>query len=332
MLKEYYRILEVPFTASFDDIKANYRTLAKKYHPDLNNGSKASEEKFKELQEAYYNLSDPEKRRAYDDKMGFSSSFGANDTQHRTGTSQDNEGLHGEPVPKFFFDDFLGQEKIIANLKVFVAAAKKRGETLEHTLITGEPGTGKSTLAYAIATELQEQSRVVHAHDILNLGDLCGILTNLQERDVLIMESFERLKPQVLEYLSSAISTFQIPIMVDSGPSARSIQLSLPRFTLIAIVNDKARFKPKHRTLFGITCNLDYLPSSTLEQVIAKFARSNNIVIDSEGTALIASYCHNSSKEAFHLLKRVRDFSEVYSNGKITKDITYYALQAMGVN
>jgi len=331
-LKEYYRILEVSFSASIDDIKANYRILAKKYHPDLNNGSKIAEEKFKELQEAYYHLSDPEKRRAYDDTMGFSSPSGTHNTAEQGGTVQADVQFQTHDVPIFFFSNFLGQEQLVANLKVFIAATKKRNEPLEHVLITGNPGTGKSTLAYAIVTELQSEARLVRAHDIVNVNYLAGILTNLGEGDVLILESFEKLRPSIIECLSPALSTFRMDIIIDSGSDARSIKLSLARFTLIAVVNDKTRLKPKLRSLFGITCNLDLMTSSVLEQVIARFAIANNIVIDSESASLIALYCGSSSKEAFHLLKRVKDFSEVYSNGKITKDITYYALQTMGIN
>ena len=332
ILKGYYGILEVSFSASIQDIKANYRILAKKYHPDLNNGSKIAEEKFKELQEAYYHLSDPEKRKIYDEKMGFSTPSRIHNSEEQRETVQNDIQSPARKVPTFFFSNFLGQEKTVANLKVFIGAAKQRHGSLEHVLITGNPGSGKSTLVYAIATELQFDAWWVNAHDLNSPAGLAGVLTGLGEGDVLIIESFEKIRPIVLEYLVPALTSFQLDIVIDSGPSARSIRLSLPRFTLIAVVNDKTRLKPKLRSLFDIICNLDPMSNSALEQVVARFAKSNNIIIDSESTSLIALYCGSSSKEAFHLLKRVKDFSEVYSNGKITKDITYYALQTMGIN
>jgi Holliday junction resolvasome RuvABC ATP-dependent DNA helicase subunit len=326
MTRDYYLILELTFSATDDDIKSNYRRLAKKFHPDLNNGSKAAEEKFKELQEAYYHLSEPDKRKAYDDRMGYSFTFREQDQSRR----QTETGISYQSVPVFFLTNYVGQERTISNLQVFIAAAKKRDESLEHVLIMGEPGTGKSTLAYGIATELQRPSFLVYGQDFVSPGDLAGILTNLSDTDVLVMEGFERLRPSILDYFVPALSSFKIQFKVDSGRNARSIELSLPRFTFIAVVDDKSRFKPKFRTLFGITCNIEIQNQHDFEQLILRFAKSNNIHLDLESAQVVATYCNMVPKEAFHLLRRIKDFADIYSSGRITKDITYYALQAMG--
>jgi Holliday junction DNA helicase RuvB len=230
------------------------------------------------------------------------------------------------------FSDFKGQKQVIENLVVFVTAAKQRGESLDHVLLHGPPGLGKTTLATIIANELQVNLRVTSGPVLDKPGDLAGLLTNLQEGDVLFIDEIHRLSPVVEEYLYSAMEDFQIDIMIDKGPSARSVQLTLNNFTLIGATTRSGLLTSPLRARFGIKFHLEYYDHEILTCIVKRSAGILNIRIDEEAAVEIARRSRGTPRIANALLRRVRDFAQVKGSGEIDIDITRYSLKALNID
>jgi holliday junction DNA helicase RuvB len=230
------------------------------------------------------------------------------------------------------FSDFKGQKQVIDNLVVFVTAAKQRGESLDHVLLHGPPGLGKTTLATIIANELQVNLRVTSGPVLDKPGDLAGLLTNLQEGDVLFIDEIHRLSPVVEEYLYSAMEDFQIDIMIDKGPSARSVQLTLNNFTLIGATTRSGLLTSPLRARFGIKFHLEYYDHEILTGIVKRSAGILNVKIDETAAVEIARRSRGTPRIANALLRRVRDFAQVKGSGEIDLDITKYGLKALNID
>jgi len=230
------------------------------------------------------------------------------------------------------FSDFKGQKQVIENLIVFVTAAKQRGESLDHVLLHGPPGLGKTTLATIIANELQVNLRVTSGPVLDKPGDLAGLLTNLQEGDVLFIDEIHRLSPVVEEYLYSAMEDFQIDIMIDKGPSARSVQLTLNNFTLIGATTRSGLLTSPLRARFGIKFHLEYYDHEILTGIVKRSAGILGIEIGEEAAVEIARRSRGTPRIANALLRRVRDFAQVKGSGQIDIEITRYGLKALNID
>jgi Holliday junction DNA helicase RuvB len=230
------------------------------------------------------------------------------------------------------FTDFSGQEKIIDNLKVFVKAALLRSESLDHVLLHGPPGLGKTTLAHVIANELRVGMKISSGPVLDKPGDLAGLLTNLESGDVLFIDEIHRLSPVVEEYLYSAMEDYKIDIMLDKGPSARSIQIDLNPFTLVGATTRSGLLTAPLRARFGIQCHLEYYDATVLYRIIQRSAAILNVGIDDEAANEIALRSRGTPRIANALLRRVRDFAQVKGNGAIDLSITRYALEALNID
>lgn len=230
------------------------------------------------------------------------------------------------------FDEFTGQKKIVDNLKVFIQAARKRGEPLDHVLLTGPPGLGKTTLSYIIAHEMKAGIKITSGPVLEKPGDLAGLLTNLSEGDVLFIDEIHRLSSIVEEYLYSAMEEFRLDIMIDSGPSARSIQLSIPHFTLIGATTRAGLLTAPLRSRFGVTNRLDYYSHEELFLVILRSAAILKAQIDEDGAMELARRSRGTPRIANRLLRRTRDFADVKGDGTITLEIAKIALAALDVD
>jgi holliday junction DNA helicase RuvB len=228
--------------------------------------------------------------------------------------------------------DFSGQKQIIDNLSVFVTATRQRGEALDHVLLHGPPGLGKTTLATIIANELQVNIKVTSGPVLDKPGDLAGLLTNLQEGDVLFIDEIHRLSPVVEEYLYAAMEDFQIDIMIDKGPSARSVQLTLNKFTLIGATTRSGLLTSPLRARFGIKFHLEYYDNEVLTSIVRRSAGILHVSIDDEAAIEIATRSRGTPRIANALLRRVRDFAQVRGNGNIDLDITKYGLKALNID
>ncbi|MCH5216713.1 MAG: Holliday junction branch migration DNA helicase RuvB [Muribaculaceae bacterium] len=230
------------------------------------------------------------------------------------------------------FDDFSGQEKIIENLRVFTAAARMRGESLDHLLLHGPPGLGKTTLSNIIANELGVGFKMTSGPVLDKPGDLAGILTSLEEKDVLFIDEIHRLSPVVEEYLYSAMEDYRIDIMIDKGPGARSVQLSLAPFTLIGATTRSGLLTSPLRARFGINCHLEYYDHKVLRNIVKRSARLLNVTCSDEAASEIALRSRGTPRIANSLLRRVRDFAQVKGSGKIDTEIARYALEALNID
>jgi Holliday junction DNA helicase RuvB len=230
------------------------------------------------------------------------------------------------------FSDFKGQKQVMENLIVFVTAARQRGESLDHVLLHGPPGLGKTTLATIIANELNVNLRVTSGPVLDKPGDLAGLLTNLQEGDVLFIDEIHRLSPVVEEYLYSAMEDFQIDIMIDKGPSARSVQLTLNSFTLIGATTRSGLLTSPLRARFGIKFHLEYYDHEILRGIVKRSAGILNIKIEEEAAIEIARRSRGTPRIANALLRRIRDFAQVKGTGEIDIDITRYGLKALNID
>jgi len=230
------------------------------------------------------------------------------------------------------FGDFKGQIQVMENLVVFVTAAKQRGESLDHVLLHGPPGLGKTTLATIIANELHVNLRVTSGPVLDKPGDLAGLLTNLQEGDVLFIDEIHRLSPVVEEYLYSAMEDFQIDIMIDKGPSARSVQLTLNSFTLIGATTRSGLLTSPLRARFGIKFHLEYYDHEILTGIVKRSAGILNVRIDDDAAIEIARRSRGTPRIANALLRRIRDFAQVKGSGEIDIAITKYGLKALNID
>ena len=230
------------------------------------------------------------------------------------------------------FSDFAGQDKILENLRVFVKAARMRGEPLDHVLFHGPPGLGKTTLALIVAQELGVTLKVTSGPVIDKPGDLAGLLTNLNKGDVLFIDEIHRLAPQVEEYLYSAMEDFSIDIMIDKGPSARSIQIALNPFTLVGATTRSGLLTSPLRARFGISCLLEYYSSDVLKSIVKRSASILQCPINESAAEEIASRSRGTPRIANALLRRVRDFAQVEGNGTIDLPITQRALGALNID
>lgn len=230
------------------------------------------------------------------------------------------------------FTDFSGQENIIENLKIFVQAAKQRKEPLDHVLLHGPPGLGKTTLSHIIANELDVNIKVSSGPVLDKPGDLAGILTNLEENDVLFIDEIHRLSPVVEEYLYSAMEDFKIDIMIETGPNARTIQIKLNPFTLIGATTRSGLLTAPLRSRFGINSRLNYYNAVTLERIILRSSAILKVPITPDATAEIARRSRGTPRIANLLLRRVRDFAQIKGDGNIDLKISQYALTALNVD
>ena len=230
------------------------------------------------------------------------------------------------------FGDFSGQQKVVENLEVFVEAAKYRGEPLDHTLLHGPPGLGKTTLSNIIANELGVGFKITSGPVLDKPGDLAGILTSLEPRDVLFIDEIHRLSPVVEEYLYSAMEDYRIDIMIDKGPSARSIQINLNPFTLVGATTRSGLLTAPLRARFGINLHLEYYGPEMLQKIINRSAMILKVPIDDDAAIEIARRSRGTPRIANALLRRVRDFAQVKGNGRIDRDIARLSLSALNID
>ena len=230
------------------------------------------------------------------------------------------------------FDDFTGQDKVLENLKIFVTAAKQREEALDHVLLHGPPGLGKTTLSNIVANELEANIKITSGPVLDKPSDLAGLLTNLQPFDVLFIDEIHRLNPIVEEYLYSAMEDYKIDILLDSGPNARSVQISLNPFTLIGATTRAGLLTAPLRARFGINARLEYYDAKLLTTIVQRSCHILGMPIDDAGAYEIARRSRGTPRIANNLLRRTRDFAQVKGNGRITVDIAEMALSALDVD
>ncbi|MCM4158351.1 Holliday junction branch migration DNA helicase RuvB [Antarcticibacterium flavum] len=256
-----------------------------------------------------------------------------NDNLDPTGENFSPEELDIERALRpLSFDDFAGQDQVLENLKVFVEAANRRGEALDHTLFHGPPGLGKTTLAHILANELEVGIKITSGPVIDKPGDLAGLLTNLEERDVLFIDEIHRLSPVVEEYLYSAMEDYKIDIMIESGPNARTVQINLNPFTLIGATTRSGLLTAPMRARFGISSRLQYYTTELLSTILERSAEILRVPITQEAAIEIAGRSRGTPRIANALLRRVRDFAQIKGNGSIDMEIAKYGLKALNVD
>ena len=245
---------------------------------------------------------------------------------------QSSEKEQDNALRPLCFADFAGQSKVTSNLKIFVEAAKMRGESLDHVLLFGPPGLGKTTLSNIIANELGVGFKVTSGPVLDKPGDLAGLLTSLEPNDVLFIDEIHRLSPVVEEYLYSAMEDYRIDIMIDQGPSARTIQIDLNHFTLIGATTRSGLLTSPLRARFGINCHLEYYDADILAGIVKRSARLLHVDINEKAAGEIARRSRGTPRIANALLRRVRDFAQVKGDGTIDLEIAQYALEALNID
>jgi holliday junction DNA helicase RuvB len=230
------------------------------------------------------------------------------------------------------FEEFKGQDRIVDNLRIFVQAALQRNEALDHVLLSGPPGLGKTSMANIIRNEMGSDLKVTSGPVLEKPGDLAGLLTGLEEKDILFIDEIHRLSPVIEEFLYAAMEDYKIDIMIDKGPNARSIQLGLNRFTLIGATTRAGLLTSPLRSRFGIKAHLEYYNAATLSTIVKRSARIMNISIDDEASDEISKRSRGTPRIVNALLRRVRDFAQVKGSGKIDLAITKYALKALNID
>tara|TARA_A100001015_G_scaffold313670_1_gene421433 strand:+ start:7655 stop:8680 length:1026 start_codon:yes stop_codon:yes gene_type:complete len=250
------------------------------------------------------------------------------DKNHLTPIEQDAEKV----LRPARFEDFTGQDKLVENLKVFVKAAKQRGEALDHVLLHGPPGLGKTTLSHIISNEMDSQMKITSGPVLEKPGDLAGLLTNLEEGDVLFIDEIHRMSSVIEEYLYSAMEDYKIDIVLDTGPAARSVQISLNPFTLIGATTRSGLLTAPLRARFGINCRLEYYNAKLIATIVKRSAQILDIPIDNNAASEIAKRSRGTPRIANALLRRTRDFAQIKGEGIITLEIAQMALRALNVD
>ncbi|ETK09151.1 Holliday junction DNA helicase RuvB [Tannerella sp. oral taxon BU063 isolate Cell 6/7/9] len=254
------------------------------------------------------------------------------DIRKAAGTTPETERDYENALRPLSFDSFSGQREVVENLKVFVMAARMRQEALDHVLLHGPPGLGKTTLSNIIANELSVGFKVTSGPVLDKPGDLAGLLTSLEKNDVLFIDEIHRLSPIVEEYLYSAMEDYRIDILIDKGPSARSIQIDLAPFTLVGATTRSGLLTGPLRARFGINMHLEYYDTETLTRIIHRSADILGVGCDTDAAKEIAGRSRGTPRIANALLRRVRDFAQVKGSGRVDREIACYALEALHID
>ncbi len=245
---------------------------------------------------------------------------------------QEKRAENQQALRPIAFSDFFGQDKLVENLKIFVQAALNRQEALDHVLLHGPPGLGKTTLAHIIAQELGVNIKITSGPVLDKPGDLAGLLTGLEDRDILFIDEIHRMNPVIEEYLYSAMEDYQIDIMLESGPNARTVQVKLNPFTLIGATTRSGLLTAPLRARFGINSRLNYYDAELLSQIVKRSSEILNVQIDEQASQEIARRSRGTPRICNALLRRVRDFAQIKADGHVTRAITRYALEALDVD
>ncbi|HWS99489.1 MAG TPA: Holliday junction branch migration DNA helicase RuvB [Pyrinomonadaceae bacterium] len=328
---DYYLVLGVKRDAPHEEIKKAYRRLARKHHPDKNLDDDSAGERFKKIKEAYETLSNKKKRQVYDSKLNEPTSYWT-DAGIRDASPLDEERQIELSLRPTRLKEYIGQRHATEQLRIYIKAAQQRREALDHVLLTGPPGLGKTTLANIIANEMKAELRSTAGPVIEKSGDLAALLTNLQEGDVLFIDEIHRLNPAIEEVLYPAMEDYQLDLMIGQGTAARSIKLDLPKFTLVGATTRQGLITAPLRGRFGIVFHLDFYNHDDLEVIVKRSADILGVAVDDGGAREIAQRARGTPRIVNRLLRRVRDYAEVEHDGRITKDVAADALNRMEVD